>query len=134
MTQLILDINGYNLHLPESVKGGYTAYEEDLAEDLIMIAGNMVKELRGAVWRISYQYGYFDDAFKNNLIAACIKGRREPIMCAFLPPNGNEMVVSEFFVTSFNFPKFMWSKMSGDGAKPLWGDFSMELREVETHD
>ena len=122
MNQLILDTGGYAILLPESQKGGYTAYEEPLSVDLVMLPGNMVRELRGTVWRVNYQYGYFTDEEK--------KGRNEPILCAFLPPNSTEMISSEFFVTAFTSPKFMWSREG----KPMWGDFSVELREVTPHD
>ena len=64
MDQLILDVGGYGVLLPESIKGGYTAYEEDLTVDLTMIPGNMVKEVRGSVWHVDYQYGYFKEEMK----------------------------------------------------------------------
>ena len=134
MLQLILDANGYAIALPESQKGGYTAYEEDLTVDLVMIPGNMVKEVRGTIWIINYQYGYLTDEMKNQVIAACKKGRKEPIICSFLSPNNEALITSEFFVTSFTFPKFMWSNANGDDAIPMWGDFSMTLREVDPHD
>ena len=138
MTQLVLDVGGYAVLLPESQKGGYQAWEEDLTVDLTMIPGNMVKELRGSVWRVNYQYGWFNDEMKNRVILACVKGRREPIICTFLPPNSEELISAEFFVTAFNSPKFQWSRIAGtDGeetAVPMWADFSVELREVEPHD
>lgn len=138
LLQLILDVGGYAIALPESRKGGYEAYEEDLTVDLTMIPGNMVKEVRGSVWHVNYQYGWFNDTDKNRVIAACVKGRKEPILCAFLPPNGDELITSEFFVTTFNFPKFQWSRIvTEDGTEktvPLWADFSVELREVDPHD
>ena len=130
MNQLILDTGGYAVLLPESRKGGYTAYEETLSVDLTMIPGNMVKEVRGSVWHVNYQYGFFSDEMKNRVIAACRKGRTEPILCSFLPPEQTELVSAEFFVTAFTAPKFMWSREG----KPLWADFSVELREVEPHD
>ena len=130
MTQLILDSGGYSIRLPESIKKGYTAYEEDLSEDVTMISGRVVRELRGVVWRIEYQYGYFSEEEKNRVIAACRKGRQQPITCAFLPPDSDAMLVSTFLVTSFQSPRFMWST---DG-KPLWADFSIQLREVNPHD
>lgn len=134
MLQLILDTGGYAVALPESQKGGYTAYEDDLTVDLVMIPGNMVKEVRGTIWMINYQYGYLTDEMKNRVINACKKGRKEPILCSFLPPDGTDMITSEFFVTSFTFPKFMWSNTSGEDTVPMWGDFSMTLREVDPHD
>ena len=64
MLQIILDTGGYAIALPESIKGGYTAYEEDLTVDLVMIPGNMIKEVRGSVWHVNYQYGYFNESDK----------------------------------------------------------------------
>lgn len=139
MTQLILDTDGYNIFLPESVKQGYEAYLEDLSTDLVMVTGRMVSELRNSVWRVKYQYGYFDDATKNNVIAACQKGRKQPIVCSFLPPTSTgPLHTSRFLVVSFQYPKFMWSRLvSGQEQTvptPVWGDFAVELREVEPSD
>lgn len=130
MTQLILDVGGMAVALPESQKGGYTAYEEDLSVEIEMISGRMVSELRGVVWRVNYQYGWFNDEDKARVIAASRKGRRTPILCSFLPPERAERITASFFVTDFSEPKFMWSS---DG-KPLWGDFSLSLREERPHD
>lgn len=134
MTQLILDIGGYAISLPESKKGGYSVDEETLTQDLVMIPGNMVKEIRGDVWVITYQYGYFNDQDKDNIINACKKGKKQAITCTFLIPETNQMVTSSFFVTSFTRPKFMWSKSKNDETVPMWGDFNLTLREVDPHD
>lgn len=131
MTQLILDTTGYNVQLPESQKGGYTADEQHLSRSIEMISGRTVKEVRGNVWVISYQFGYFDGEMKNNVLAALKKGEKEPITCGFLPQESSEeLSYSEFFVTSYTRPKFMWS----NNGKPLWGDYRIELREVKPHD
>ena len=138
MTQLVLDVAGQGLALPESIKGTYTVDEEELSQSLVMIAGNMVKELNGKVWVITYQHGYFNTADKDRFIAACKKGSAQPIICTFLVPDTNQTLQSEFFVTSYTRPKFMWSRSVQDGesttVEPLWGDFSVELREVDPHD
>ena len=140
MTQLILDTKGYNFSLPESRKGGYLAYQEDLGEELQMVTGRIVKEIRGTVWHVSYQYGFFGDDEKDKLISICEKGIKQPIVCGFLPPTSSgALVYSSFFVISFNYPKFMWSsELLGANTStvpvPLWGDFSFELREVEPSD
>ena len=139
MTQLILDVDGYNVTLPESRKQGYRAYREDLGTEVIMTNGRLTKEVRGTVWRVEYQYGYFDDITKNNVIAACEKGKKQAITCAFLPPNSTgALTYSPFLVTNFDYPKFMWSRLvSGDNESspvPMWGDFAVELREVRPSD
>lgn len=138
MTQLILDTDGYNVVLPESQKN-YLAYREDLGTEVVMTSGRLTKEVRGTVWHVTYQYGYFDDETKNNVIAACEKGKKQSITCGFLPPNSTGILTySSFLVTSFDYPKFMWSTTfpgEGDVAPtPMWADFSLELREVKPSD
>lgn len=139
MTQLILDIGGGSVTLPESKKGGYDAHEESLSVSVEMISGRLVREVRGMVWRVKYQYGYFDDETKNKVLAACRKGQQEPISCAFLPPDGAGLKSASFVVTAFTAPRFQWSRpVAGtDGAEtaaPVWADFAVELREVRPHD
>ena len=43
MIQLILDVNGYAIPMPESKKGGYTIKEETLSESIQMISGRTVR-------------------------------------------------------------------------------------------
>lgn len=135
MTQLILDTSGYNISLPESIRDGYHAEKQPLFVDVEMVTGRIVRELRGNVWVVRYQYGYFDDNSKNKLIAACEKGRGQAITCSFLPPTSSgSLITSNFLVTSFPYPKFMWSRNGTSGPIPMWGDFSVELREVKPGD
>lgn len=127
MTQLIID----GVVLPESIKGGYTATLQPLSVDVEMVTGRVVRELRGNVWVITYQYGFFSDSMKNSVLAAVERGKRQAIRCGFLQPTSSEaLTYSDFLVTDFAYPKFMWS---ADG-KPLWADFSIELREVRPSD
>lgn len=135
LPQLILDTDGTNLILPESRKGGYTAELSPLSEDVEMVTGRLVRELRGNVWIIGYQYGYFPDEMKNRVISVCRKGQRTPITCAFLPPDSDGTLSrSLFWVTKFTYPKFYWSRDDHGKPVPLWGDFSLTLREVEPSD
>ena len=127
MTQLIID----GVVLPESIKGGYTATLQPLSVDVEMVTGRVVRELRGNVWVITYQYGFFSDTMKNSEMPAVEKGKRHPNRCGIQTPTSTEaLTYSDFLVTDFTYPKFMWS---ADG-KPLWADFSMELREVRPSD
>ena len=130
MTQLILDTTENNFVLPETMRGAYNIREVDLGTNIEMISGRTVKEIRGRAWEISYQYGYFADMDKDVFISACKKGVGTPISCSFLVPENNSFLTSEFWVTSFTRPKFMWSS---DG-KALWGDYTVTLREVRPHD
>lgn len=142
MTQLILD----GIELPESIKDTYKAWREDLGVELLMVSGRLTKEVKGTVWRVSYQHGYFDDATKDALIAACEKGRKEPITCGFLTQEGaGALEYSKFWVTDYTRPKFAWSTEKSTVVNsenievvsvpaPIWYDFSVELREVKPSD
>ena len=125
MTQLVLN----DIGLPESIKN-YKAWKEEMSVSVEMINGRLVKEVRSEVWRVSYQYGFFNDEDKAELLAALELGRREPITCSFLPPDSNTLIESNFWVMDIQYPRFMWSR---DG-EPLWADFAFELREVEPSD
>lgn len=131
MTQLIID----GVVLPESQGGTYTAQKQPLYTEVQMASGRLVRELRGNVWVITYQYGFFDDQMKNAVISACEKGINTPVRCGFLPQESvGELTYSDFFVTSFSRPKFMWSRDSGGKTIPMWADFVLELREVRPSD
>lgn len=134
MTQLIID----GMVLPESKNGGYEIREEELSSSITMASGRMVKEIVGNVWIIKYQYGWFNSDEKSQFFEACRKGMRQPIACSFLLPNSDdgELVTSSFWVTSSPSPKFAWStNLLNEGTpQPLWGDYTVELREVYPHD
>ena len=137
MIQLILDVGGESISLPESKNGGYTIREETLSESLQMISGRTIREYRGKVWVASYQYGYFNDADMKRVVAACEKGTQQSISCSVLTHENSELVTSNFIVTSFERPKFMWSRIVTESGEektvPMWADFSVNLREVKPH-
>lgn len=129
MIQMILDVGGQALALPESRNGGYTVDEQPLMQDIEMISGRTTREYRGVVWVASHQYGYLNDADKNRFLAAVKAGLRGSILCSILPQDGGELVTSRFIVTEYRRPKFMWS----NEGKPLWGDYYVAIREVSPH-
>lgn len=137
MIQLILDVGGESISLPESKNGGYTIKEETLSESIQMISGRTVREYRGKVWAVSYQYGYFSGTDMQRVIAACEKGMQQSISCSVLTHENSELVTSNFIVTSFERPKFMWSRIATENGEektvPMWADFSVNLREVSPH-
>lgn len=135
ITQLILDTGGDAVALPESRKGGYIAQLMPLSVDVEMISGRLVRELRGNVWVLEYQYSYLREDMKNRVIAACEKGKRTPVECDFpTPDSGGALRHSLFWVTSFTYPKFYWGKNGCGALISLWGDFSLKLREVKPRD
>ena len=137
MIQMILDVGWESISLPESRNGGYTIKEETLSESIQMISGRTVREYRGKVWVASYQYGYFNEDDMKRVIAACEKGMKQSITCCVLTHESNELVTSKFIVTSFERPKFMWSRIITESGEektvPMWADFSVNLREVKPH-
>lgn len=133
ITQLKLDTYGENMVLPESRKGGYSAVRKPLSVSVEMISGRMVKEVRGSVWTISYQYGLMNDEDKNRFIGICEKGTVSPIGCEFLMPNG-ETKSSMFFVTGWKPPTFYWSRDVDGNPVAMWGNYSISLREVKPSD
>ena len=137
MTQLILDIGGESLVMPESQKNGYIVHEEPLVQSIDMISGRRIREYRGMVWTVTYQYGYLSDDDRIKFLNICRKGTTSTIDCNILIPTTDEMVTSTFMVTSYREPKFAWGRiiMEDGQAKtvPLWGDYSIELREVKPH-
>lgn len=135
MTQLILDTAEDSVVLPECREQLYSAAIVPLSEDVEMISGRLIRELRGSVWQISYQYGYFTPEMKNRVISVCRKGLGTPIRCSFLPPESEgELLSSVFWVMTFSEPKFFWSRSVNGAPVPMWGDFSLTLREVKPND
>jgi len=132
MTQLILDLSGENLTLPESQRGGYSCENTPLKRDLEMASGRLVRELYGHVYTVKYQYGFLTEAQRDSFISACEKGWRQAISCSVL--YGTQIITSDFLVTAFTFPKFMWSRTENGETVPMYGDFHVELREVMPHD
>lgn len=129
MTQMILDVGGQGLAMPESIKGGYVIEPVNLYQDMEMISGRYVREYRGEAWQASHQYGYFNDTDKDRFLAACRKGTRGSILCTVLLQEQNRDYTGTFVVVSYRPPKFMWS---ADG-KPVWADYFVQIREVRPH-
>ena len=137
MIQIILDVAEQAVALPESKNGGYTIKEETLSESIQMISGRTVREYRGKVWVASYQYGYFNDSDMQRVIAACEKGMKQSSVCSVLTHENSDLITTNVIVTSFERPKFMWSRIVTESGEektvPMWADFSVNLREVEPH-
>ena len=138
MIQLILDVEGVALALPESRKSGYSVHLEPLMENVDMISGRRTRELRGKVWVVSHQNGYLNEVDMARFIQACEKGLEKSILCSFLAQGEDDLKTSSFLVTDYTRPKFMWSRVTTEsGAEkvvPLWGGYSVTLREVSPHD
>ena len=56
--------------VPEPDFDGYHAYEDILREQIPMISGRLVEEVRGKVWRIDYTSERMSDSETRRLLAA----------------------------------------------------------------
>ena len=113
--------------VPEPDFDGYHAWEDTLREQIPMISGRLVEEVRGKVWRINYTSSRMSDSETRRLLAALrAKGSKT---VAFLPDNGDELIISTFLVESLTPPVLAFF----DGTEPVWKGLGFTLREVKPH-
>ena len=120
-----LIING--IYCPEPDFDGYNAYESILREQVPMISGRLVEEVRGKVWRINYTSGRIRDSIVQQLLAALRASGSKAV--TFLPDNSDDMIPSTFLVESLTPPTLAFF----DGSEPVWTGLSFTLREVKPH-
>lgn len=121
MTQLI--ING--AVLPKTSGDKYKCYPTKLAEQLEMISGRVVTEIRGTVQVIEYSYDYMPDTQYKALLTALRS--KPPLTVTYLPDDSSDMRTSDFIVTSYPTPTFAFAK----GDKPYWHNISFSLRQIK---
>lgn len=124
MTQLI--ING--IVLPETSGGKYKCYEGTLSDQIEMISGRVVTEVRGHVQYIEYSYDYMGNELVRKLLSALRAGTA--LTVKYLPDSGDDMKTSTFVCEDLTPPVFAFSR----SGKPYWHDISFTLREVRPHD
>lgn len=124
MTQLV--ING--IVLPETSGGKYKCYEGTLSDQIEMISGRVVTEVRGHVQYIEYSYDYMGNELVRKLLSALRAGTA--LTVKYLPDSGDDMKTSTFVCEDLTPPVFAFSR----SGKPYWHDISFTLREVRPHD
>lgn len=124
MTQLI--ING--IVLPETSGGKYKCYEGTLSDQIEMISGRVVTDVRGHVQFIEYSYDYMGNELVRQLLSALRAGTA--LTVKYLPDSGDDMKTSTFICEDLTPPVFAFSR----SGKPYWHDISFTLREVRPHD
>lgn len=124
MVQLIIDGN----YMPEIDKNRYICAPKLLTEQLQMISGRIVQEVRGTVQTISAQYNYIDTTLLRGVMAVLRSGKPFPV--TYLPDDSDTMKVGEFIVESMTNPTFSFSA----GGAPYWAGLAFTLREVSPHD
>ena len=66
MTQIIL---GSNLALPETSRGKYRCYPATLSQQVDMISGRRVLEVRGHVQMVEYAYDYMGNELMRQVLS-----------------------------------------------------------------
>lgn len=123
---IILIVEG--VLMPPPALNGYHAYEETLKEQLQMISGRMVEEVRGTVWRVDYTTSQITDSNLRMAMAA-LRGKGSRLV-SFLPDNGTELLSSAFLMESLTPPTLAF--IDDDGT-PVWTGLAFSLREVQPH-
>ena len=123
MTQLIID----GIYLPETSRDKYRCYPAQLGEQVDMISGRRVLEVRGQVQMIEYEYDYMGNSLMRQVNSVLRSGQSFTV--AYLPDDGDELVVSTFLTQDFPMPTFAFSR----GGTPFWHNVSFVLREVKPH-
>lgn len=124
ITQLIL--NG-QVTLPQTSWDKYRCYPSILNQQVEMISGRMVEEVRGIVQMIEYSYDYMGNDLMRSVLGILRSGTSFPV--AYLPDEGDELVSGICLCTSITQPTFAFSR----GGVPYWHNFAFTLREVRPH-
>lgn len=115
------------IYCPEPDFDGYRAYEDTLLEQIPMISGRLVEEVRGNVWRIDYTSGQMRDNTVKQLLTSLRAKGSKPV--TFLPDDSDDMKASTFLVESLTPPTLAFF----DGSEPVWTGLAFTLREVKPH-
>ena len=113
--------------LPVTSHDKYKSYPVLLTQQIEMISGRMVQEVRGTVQMIEYSYDYMGNDLMRQLNAVLRSGNSFTV--AYLPDESDEMQVSMFLCTDFPQPEFSFAK----NGVPYWHNVSFTLREVSPH-
>ena len=116
-----------DIRVPEPDFDGYHAYEDILREQVPMISGRLVEEVRGKVWRIDYASGRIRDSVVKQLLTVLRSKGSKAV--TFLPDDSDNMVPSVFLLESLTPPVLAFF----DGKEPVWTGLAFTLREVKPH-
>ena len=125
MTQLIL--NG-QVALPQTSWDKYRCYPSILNQQVEMISGRMVEEVRGIVQMIEYSYDYMGNDLMRSVLGILRSGTSFPV--AYLPDGADTLQSGMFLCTSLTQPVMAFSRRG----VPYWHNFAFTLREVKPHD
>ena len=125
IAQLIL--NG-QVALPQTSWDKYRCYPIILNQQVVMISGRMVEEVRGIVQMIEFSYDYMGNELMRSVLGILRGGTSFPV--AYLPDEGDTLVTGMFLTESITQPTMAFSK----AGVTYWHNFAFTLREVKPHD
>lgn len=123
MTQIIFG----GIYLPQARWDKYWCHETILGEELPMISGRIVTELRGVVYEAHYEYDYLPEDIWRSICGDL--RRKTPVVCSLLPDDSDELVVATMKCTELITPTFIF----GLNGKALWHNVAFTLREERPH-
>ena len=122
MNELIF--NG--VYLPKATKDTYFCHEEVLGEDVPMISGRIVTEVRGLAWVAHYECDYLDNALWRSIYDALVQ--KSSVPCVMLSDKSDAVVTATMKCTGITMPTlFSLRDMT-------WHGLKFTLREVKPHD
>lgn len=124
LTQLVVN---NTIYLPQTTRDKYRCYPSLLSQQIEMITGRIVQEIRGTVQIIEYSYDYMGNELMRQLNEVLRSGAPFPV--AYLPDGTDEMESSIFICTDFPVPEFAFSRYG----VPYWHNVAFTLREVRPH-
>lgn len=113
--------------LPFTSRDKYSCPEVILKEQISMISGRMVEEVRGKVYNPSYSYDYMGNDLCRRVLTALRS--RGPLQCAVLPDHGTDLVTGLYLLESLTPPTVAFSR----GSEIFWHNLAFTLREVKPH-
>lgn len=124
MVQLIINGTSY----PETSGDKYSYWLEDLGQTVRMAGGNLVKEKRGQVYHVGYEYDYFNPT----MMQICLQQLRSgnELSVSFLMEDGT-YTSGLFRCRKMPTPTFAFSKGFDDNARGIWHGINFELEGVE---
>lgn len=130
ITQLqILPDGGAAITMPEVKDGAFSCYPDMLRQNVEMISGRIVTEIRGTIYRVQADYSeyYFTSDFWVPLSGILRSGAS--FVCAVLPDDATDPVTTTMMVESITPPSFRF----GRNGVPYWTGLKLTLREVTPH-
>lgn len=122
--QLIIE----DVALPQTDRDRFQCYPVELGQQLDMISGRRVLEVRGHVQRIVYSYDFLPDSTWRAL--AVLLRSRQPLNVTYWPDDEQTVRTGIFIPESVTPPTWAF----GQHGIGYWHNIAFTLREVRPHD